>query len=112
VAAFAAARAASPEATVLVIGPAWPDANPPGYIVTDGDAVAAAAGRSGAAFGDPLADVWFAGADAALIDPDAVRRTAERHRYLADLMGPVIECVLAERGRAAVARGLSRRGRR
>jgi hypothetical protein len=98
VAAFAAAQAASPEATLLVIGPAWPDANPPGYIVTNRDAVAAAAGRSGAVFGDPLAEGWFAGTDAALIDPDGVRPTAEGHRYLADLMGPVIERVLAERG--------------
>jgi hypothetical protein len=97
-AAFAAAQAASPEATLLVIGPAWPDAGPPGYIVTNRDAVAAAAGGSGAAFGDPLADGWFVGTDAALIDPDGVRPTAEGHRYLADLIGPVIERVLAERG--------------
>jgi hypothetical protein len=96
--AFAAVRAASPEASLVVIGPAWPDADVPGYIVTNRDAVAAAAGPFGAAFVDPLAQGWLAGNAAALIEPDGVRPTAEGHRYLADLIGPVVERVLQDRG--------------
>ena len=77
-----------------MIGPAWPDANAPGYIETNRDAVAAAAGAFGAVFVDPLAQGWFVGATTALIDPDGVRPTAEGDRYLADLIGPVVERTL------------------
>jgi hypothetical protein len=97
-AAFAAVRAASPECSLVVIGPAWPDANAPGYIETNRDAVAAAAGAFGAVFVDPLAQGWFVGATTALIDPDGVRPTAEGDRYLADLIGPVVERTLQDRG--------------
>jgi hypothetical protein len=97
-AAFGAVRRASPEVSLVVIGPAWPDANVPGYIVTNRDAVAAAAGPFGALFVDPLAQGWFAGTAAELIDPDGVRATAEGHRYLADLIGPVVARALEGRG--------------
>jgi hypothetical protein len=49
-------------------------------------------------FVDPLAQGWFAGATAELIDPDQVHPTAEGHRYLADLIGPVVERTLQDRG--------------
>jgi hypothetical protein len=97
-AAFAAARAVSPDVGLVVIGPAWPGAEPPGYIETNRDAVAAAAGPFGAVFVDPLAEGWFAGADAALIDTDGGRPTADGHRYLAELIGPVIEGALPDAG--------------
>jgi hypothetical protein len=96
--AFAAVRAASPDASLVVIGPAWPDADAPGYIVTNRDAVAAAAGPFGAVFVDPLAEGWFADTAAALIDPDGVHPTPEGHRYLADRIGPVVERTLQARG--------------
>ena len=97
-AAFEAVRAASPDVSLVVIGPAWPDGDAPGYIVTNRDAVAAAAGAFGAVFVDPLAEGWFADTAAALMDPDGVRPTAEGHRYLADLIGPVVERTLSARG--------------
>ena len=97
-AAFSSVLAASPDASLVVIGPAWPDADAPGYIVTNRDAVAAAAGPFGAVFVDPLAEGWFAGSAAALIAPDGVRPTDEGHRYLADLIGPVVERALQDRG--------------
>jgi hypothetical protein len=97
-AAFEAARAASPDVSLVVIGPAWPDATPPGYIVTNRDAVAAAAAPFGAVFVDPLVEGWFVGTAATSIDPDGVRPTAEGHRYLADLIGPVVERALRDRG--------------
>jgi hypothetical protein len=92
--AFSLARTASPDAALVVIGPAWADAAPPGYIVTDRDALAAAVVPFGAVFVDPLGEGWFAGPAAAFIAPDAVHVTAEGHRYLADLVGPVIQGAL------------------
>jgi hypothetical protein len=89
-AAFAAARAANPEAELMVIGPAWPGP-PPGYIVTNRDALAAAVVPDGAVFVDPLAAGWFSGTEPGLVTPDGVRPTAAGHRYLADLIRPVIE---------------------
>ena len=91
---FAAARAASPEAALVVIGPAWPTPGPPGYIVTNRDALAAAVVPSGAEFVDPLAAGWFSGTAPGLLTPDGARPTAAGHRYLADLIRPSIEAAL------------------
>ncbi len=96
--AFSLARTASPDAGLLVIGPAWADTGLPGYIVTNRDALAAAVVPFGAVFVDPLAEAWFAGPAAAFIAPDGVHVTAEGHRYLADLIRPVIEDALPPAG--------------
>ena len=96
-AAFAAARGASPDAALLVIGPTWPGI-PPGYIVTNRDAVAAAAVPTGAVFVDPLTAGWFTGQAAAFLVPDGTRPTAEGQRYLADLIGPAMELALPDSG--------------
>lgn len=93
-AAFALARVASPDAGLVVIGPAWAG-GPPGYIVTNRDALAAAAVPAGALFLDPLAEGWFTGPAAELAAPDGVHVTAEGHRYLADRIRPVVEGALA-----------------
>jgi lysophospholipase L1-like esterase len=93
-AAFATVRAASPEAVILAIGPPWVNGNPPGYIVTDRDAVHAAAQAAGVGFVDPLAEGWFTGDAAAFIGPDGIHPTDQGHRYLADLIRPRIESVL------------------
>lgn len=92
-AAFAAAREASPEADLVAIGPAWEGAAP-GYIVTNRDAVAAASGPFGAVFVDPLAAGWFS--DPGLVAADGVHPTAQGHRYLADLIRPVLERELSD----------------
>src|SRR5215207_6501167 len=95
---FRAARAASPDASLLVIGPAWPGAPPPGYLLTNRDAVSAAAAAVGAAFVDPLGERWFAGPPVGRIAADGVHPTDAGHRYLADLIRPLIEAGLPAGG--------------
>ena len=95
---FAAARAASPEAALVVIGPVWTTQVPPGYIVTNRDALAAAVDPADAVFVDPLTAGWFAGTAPEFVTPDGRRPTAEGHRYLADLVRPVIETALPAAG--------------
>ncbi|NEK84240.1 SGNH/GDSL hydrolase family protein [Blastococcus saxobsidens] len=86
---FAAAQAAAPEAELLAIGPAWPTADPPGYIETNRDAVAAAAADAGVRFVDPLVAGWLA--DPARAEPGRVAPTPAGHRYLADQVRPLVE---------------------
>ena len=95
---LSAARAASPEAGLVVIGPVWTTTPPPGYILTNRDALAAVVAPSGAEFVDPLAAGWFSGTAPELVTPDGTRPTAEGHRYLADLLRPVIETALPAAG--------------
>jgi lysophospholipase L1-like esterase len=92
--AIAAVRSASPDAGLLVIGPASQIAPPPGFLLTNRDAVGAAATAAGATFVDPLADGWFTGRFSGLIGADDVHPTDEGHRYLADLIRPLIDSVL------------------
>jgi hypothetical protein len=63
-------------------------------IAAAGDVEAAAT----AAFAAARAQGWLVGDAAAWMEPDGVRPTAEGHRYLADLIGPVVEGVLQDRG--------------
>jgi hypothetical protein len=88
---FSGVLAASPGTPVLVFGPVWPGRNPPGYILTNRDAAAAAAAEVSAPFVDPLpvglADAPATGADGKL--------TAEGHRKLADLLLPLLKDALA-----------------
>jgi lysophospholipase L1-like esterase len=91
--AYATAKAASPDARLVVIGPAWGSAEPPGYVVTDRDAVAAAAAASGATFVDPLELGWLQG-DAALLTADGAQPTDAGHRNLADQIGPLVQTAL------------------
>jgi hypothetical protein len=95
---FAAARAASPEAGLVVIGPVWTTPAPPGYILTNRDALATVAAPPGAVFVDPVAAGWFSGTAPELVTADGTRPTAEGHRYLADLLRPVIESALPAAG--------------
>jgi lysophospholipase L1-like esterase len=93
-AAFVAAREASPDASLLVIGPVWADGEPPGYILTNRDATRAAAASLGVPFIDPVAEEWLADEPAALA-PDGDHPTDEGHRKLADRVLPRIEEALA-----------------
>ncbi|MCW2682645.1 MAG: hypothetical protein JWP33_558 [Blastococcus sp.] len=92
--AISAVRSASPDAGLLLIGPASPIAPPPGFLVTNRDAVAAAADAAGVTFVDPLADGWFTGRLRGLIGADDAHPTDEGHRYLADLIRPLMEGAL------------------
>ncbi|RZU34067.1 SGNH/GDSL hydrolase family protein [Blastococcus saxobsidens] len=89
---FAVARTASPGAELLAIGPAWPTTDPPGYIVTNRDAVSAAAAAAGVPFVDPLVAGWLA--EPSRIGPDGVGPTRAGHRYVADQIRPLVEDLL------------------
>jgi lysophospholipase L1-like esterase len=93
-AAFAAVRAASPRAALLVVGPPWVDADPPDYIRADRDAVGAAARAAGATFVDPLAEGWFTGRAERFIGTGSIHPTDSGHRYMAGLLLPRIERLL------------------
>jgi hypothetical protein len=93
-AAFRAVATASPGATVLVVGPSWASPDPPGYIVTDRDAVAAAAAAVGVPFTDPIAEGWFGTDDGTLLGPDGRQPTEAGHRVLADRIGPLVDQAL------------------
>jgi lysophospholipase L1-like esterase len=92
--AITAVRAASPDAALLLIGPAAQSVPPPAYLLTNRDAIAAATSAAGVAFVDPLAEGWLADSDADLIGADAMHPTDEGHRYLADRIRPLIEGAL------------------
>ncbi|MGY1828529.1 hypothetical protein [Blastococcus sp. SYSU DS0541] len=86
---FEAARAASPDAALVAVGPAWPELPPPGYIQTDRDAVSAAAAATGIAFADPLAEGWLTGEG--LVGEDGATPTEAGHRSVADRVQPLVE---------------------
>lgn len=82
--------AASPEARLLVIGPPWVNDRPPAAILAARDAVEEAAVAAGATFVDPIEAGWFAGDAEEFIGGDGVHPTDEGHRYLADLITPLM----------------------
>ena len=94
-AAFRAAAETSPAATVIAIGPVWGTPAPPGYILTNRDAVGAAAAAAGVRFVDPLAAAWFDGPTAPL-GPDSRQPSEAGYRELAERIGPLIDDALPE----------------
>ncbi|RZU34096.1 SGNH/GDSL hydrolase family protein [Blastococcus saxobsidens] len=91
---LAQARAAAPDAGIVVIGPAWPGAEVPAEVTANRDAIAGAAAEAGVRFVDPLAEGWF-GEEGGLIAADGVHPTPAGHRYLADLIEPIVRDTLA-----------------
>ncbi|MFD2092762.1 SGNH/GDSL hydrolase family protein [Blastococcus deserti] len=88
--AIAAIRQGAPGTTLVVVGPAWSDADVPAAALAVRDAVRAAAEAGGATFVDPLADGWFAQRPE-LIASDGISPTDGGHVYLADLLAPVLQ---------------------
>ena len=88
------ARVAAPDAPILVIGPAWPDAQVPPEVLADRDAIAGVAAQAGVPFVDPLAEGWFVDR-VDLIAADGVHPTPQGHQYLADLIEPIVRDALA-----------------
>ncbi len=82
-------RAVAPNATLLVIGPPWPTADPPPAILEIRDLLHAAATSVGAAFVDPIAERWFVD-HPELIGADGVHPTDAGHLYLAAEIAPLI----------------------
>jgi lysophospholipase L1-like esterase len=87
--AFQRARLTAPSARLLVIGPAWPTADPPASVLRIRDTLAFQAGVIGATFVDPIAQRWFVGRPY-LIGPDGVHPTDAGHTYLAGKIAPLI----------------------
>lgn len=88
--AFTTVRQRFPTAKVIAIAPAWINDSPPAYLLSDRNAVRAAAAGAGAVFADPLAQHWFAGPAQALIGSDRTHPTDEGHRYLATRIEPIL----------------------
>lgn len=84
-----AARAAAPEAKLLVIGPPWLTANPPAEILQARDIVRSQAEAVGAVFVDPIAEGWFVDRPD-LIGADGVHPNDAGHAYMADKIAPLI----------------------
>lgn len=90
---LARARRLAPSATMLVIGPPWPNADVPGSLLRNRDALRAVAHTARATFVDPIAERWLAD-QPELIGSDAVHPNDAGHRYLADKIAPLIrDCV-------------------
>lgn len=92
---FAKIRERAPEAKVIAVGPAWVNENVPDFIVTDSQAIAAAASTAGVEFVSPLDQGWFFGAESQLIGADGVHPTNAGHQYLAEKMYGLISRALA-----------------
>ncbi|MFW7413853.1 SGNH/GDSL hydrolase family protein [Demequina sp. SO4-18] len=87
--AFVIAQSNAPDATLIVIGPPWTDADPPAEILTVRDAVSDAASEAEATWVDPIAEDWFVG-DNDLIGLDGVHPTDAGHAFLAERISEVL----------------------
>lgn len=86
---------AAPNASLLVIGPAWADNNPPPALLAVRDTVRAGAQSVGATFVDPIAEHWLAsGPD--LVGADHISPTDAGHVHMAEKIAPLIAQQLRE----------------
>lgn len=84
------ARLAAPSANLLVIGPPWPDADPPTEILQKRDIIRDRAAALSGLFIDPIQDGWFAKRPD-LIGSDGKHPTDAGHEYMAQQIEPVVE---------------------
>lgn len=87
------AQRTAPEATLLVIGPAWPNPEPPEEVLRVRDAVRDEAAAVGATFVDPVEQRWLWD-DPALIGPDHIHPDRSGQQYLAAQIAPLIRAQL------------------
>lgn len=83
-------QAGLPDATMLMLGPIWQNGDPPPEQVEINQALREVADDAGVRFVSPIDRGWFAGDKADLIGRDGVHPTNAGHRYLADLMAPIV----------------------
>ncbi|MGB0970697.1 MAG: Rv0518 family GDSL lipase [Mycobacterium sp.] len=83
------ARQIARSAKFLVIGPAWPTADPPLAIRRIRDVLSYQAKLAKANFVDPLAARWFGGTSD-LISEDGIHPTDAGHAYMAQKLAPLI----------------------
>lgn len=93
--AFAAAKERSPEATLVVVGPAWPSSDVPAEVVTLRHELATRAASAGAVWIDPLAEEWFFDRPE-LIGGDGIHPTDEGHTYMAEKFTAILEPLLTK----------------
>ena len=86
---FKVARQIARSAKFLVVGPAWPTADPPKSIRRVRDVLEYQAALAGATFVDPIAGRWFVGRSD-LIGPEGLQPTDAGHTYLAAKLAPLI----------------------
>jgi lysophospholipase L1-like esterase len=94
----------APDATLVVIGPAWTDAAPPAGVRNNRDVIRAAAEAASVSFVDPLNEGWLTGARG-LVDADGVHPTDEGHVHLADRIQPVVQETLDVRAATPTSSG-------
>jgi lysophospholipase L1-like esterase len=87
-------RNRAPTAKVVVIGPAWPNADAPPELLAVRDTLRDNAAQINATFVDPIADRWFVD-DPALIGADKVHPTDDGHVYMSEQILPYIQTALA-----------------
>lgn len=83
----------APDAKVVVIGPAWMNADVPDNILEIRNALSDAAERRGAAWVDPISDRWFFDRTD-LIGEDGVHPTNDGHAYMAERIAPHLAAAL------------------
>lgn len=86
---FQIVRQVAPAAKILVIGPPWPNADPPPVVFALRDLLRDQAFVVGATFIDPLAEGWFMGRPD-LIGADGVHPNNAGHVYMARKIAPLI----------------------
>ncbi|WP_299559348.1 GDSL lipase [uncultured Mycolicibacterium sp.] len=86
----------APGARFLIVGPAWPTADPPPWILRIRDALDYQARLIGARFVDPIAARWFVD-NPELIGGDGVHPTDAGHAYMAERIAPLIADMLMQR---------------
>jgi hypothetical protein len=90
---FQLVRTAAPTTQLVVVGPAWSNADVPDDLLALRDAVRAAAEAAGATFVDPVAQGWFS-SPGDLIATDGISPTDAGHAFLASQIAPVALQVL------------------
>lgn len=90
---WARAKRIAPNATLLAVGPIWPEGNPPDKVLRVRDILRERAAAEGVAFVDPIAEAWLTGPG--LLKPDGVHPNAAGNQYLAEQMAPLIQKQLA-----------------
>jgi len=95
---FEKVRQTAPNARLLVIGFAWPDAKRSQVLLNLRDAIKEEALAVGATFVDPLADGWFDNTPPDFIGSDGVHPTNAGHAYMADKIEPYIREGLLKAG--------------
>lgn len=96
---YEAVVAASPSATVVIIGPQWDDGVAPREMYVARDAVRSAAATAGLLFVDPLQEGWLS-EHPELIGADGVHPNNFGHAHLALLIEPIVRDALLGTGTA------------